>query len=94
MSNNLYATRIRRARLWMRRRQFVSDNLDCALTYAASFLKMCGEGPKHNRSMLFAQMWFTDCPCCLFYRGMAAGVTVCASLVAFAWIVWAIIYGV
>lgn len=68
-----YKTRIRRARKWLRVRQSVADALDTVLTAGAKYFKMCGEGPKHSWSILFAQLWFTDCPCCLFYRGMTFG---------------------
>lgn len=68
-----HTARIREARRKMRVRQSVAQVLDTFLTWAAAFFKMCGEGPKHGWSILFAQLWFTDCPCCLFYRGVTFG---------------------
>lgn len=68
-----HVSRLREARRKLRIRQSVAHVLDTALTWAAHRTKMCGEGAKHNWSILFAQLWFTDCPCCLFYRGVAFG---------------------
>lgn len=66
-------TRIRRARRKKRQRDAIRDVLDKFLTDASMHFKMCGEGPKNSWSILFAQLWFTDCPCCLFYRGVTFG---------------------
>lgn len=69
-----HVERIRAARRKHRIRQSVAHVIDTTLTTGAKLLKMCGEGPHHGWSILFAQLWFTDCPCCLFYRGVTLGI--------------------
>jgi hypothetical protein len=71
MANDIW--RIRRARRWTRRRAKLANFLDTLLTRASVPLHMCGEGKRHNWSVLFADLFFTMCPCCLFYRGVAVG---------------------
>lgn len=70
------ARRYRRAKRWRDRRAKLSEMIDTVLTAAAHKLHMCGQGKHHNWSVLFAQLWFTDCPCCLFYRGVTLGAVV------------------
>lgn len=70
----------RSAKRWLKLRIAISNVLDTALTRGAERLKMCGEGPRHGWSILFAQMWFTDCPCCLFYRGVTFGVSLSVAI--------------
>lgn len=36
-------------------------------------LGMCGHGEEGNAWVRFAERFFVDCPCCLFYRGIAVG---------------------
>ena len=37
-------------------------------------LGMCGHGKEGNRWVRFAEKFFIDCPCCLFWRGVTVGV--------------------
>lgn len=76
------AARVARARSSYRRRALIANFLDSTLTAGAKHLKMCGEGKHNGWSVLFAQMWFTDCPCCLFYRGAFFGLSLGAFIVA------------
>lgn len=71
---NELSSRINTARGYYRTRAFISGYIDSTLTAGAKHLRMCGEGKKNGWSVLFASMWFTDCPCCLFYRGATFGV--------------------
>jgi hypothetical protein len=47
--------------------------LDVYLTPLAARLRLCGAGPRHNFSVLLSTVFFTDCACCVFYRGVALG---------------------
>lgn len=76
--------RMKRARRFKRIHMRVSDVLDNYLEIGASFLKWCKHSDVHNHwSMLFAQLWFIDCPCCLFYRGVTFGIALSMSAAAF-----------
>jgi hypothetical protein len=80
MANDVW--RIRHARKWLRRRAKLANLIDAQLTRAAGRLHMCGEGKRHNWSVLFAELFFTDCPCCLFWRGVTVGALPVALLAA------------
>lgn len=79
--------RIQVARRKKRIRDEVQYRLDGLLTTVANQFNLCGNGPKNNWSILFANLWFTDCPCCLFYRGVAFGIVLAVGLLAAAWLV-------
>lgn len=74
--------RVRVARDNKRKRDRIANRLDAFLTWGAERLWMCGEGKKNNWSVLFSVMWFTDCPCCLFYRGVTFGLALALMLLA------------
>lgn len=57
----------------LQRRQRVHVMVDGFFTWGASSMALCGEGRKNNWSILFTDMIFTDCPCCLVFRGMFIG---------------------
>lgn len=54
----------------------VSTFVDEWMTWGASFLYMCTEGKHNNWSILFARVFYTECPCCNFYRGVTVGVVI------------------
>lgn len=58
----------------------VSDLADAVMTWCASFLGICESGKKVNWFVVFARMFYTECPCCLFYRGVTIGVMVTVAL--------------
>lgn len=72
--------RIQVARRKKRFRDKVQRVVDVTLTTVANQFNLCGNGPKNNWSILFADLFFTDCPCCLFYRGVALGLTIAGIL--------------
>lgn len=65
--------RYHHAKRWLYRRAVVATWIDDTMSAVAARLPLCGEGKKHNMSILFAQLFFTECPCCLFYRGVTVG---------------------
>lgn len=56
--------------------RFISDVADAVMTWTASFLGICESGKKVNWFVVFARMFYAECPCCLFYRGVTIGVMV------------------
>lgn len=78
-----YKTRLKKARRFKRRHDAIAAFLDKILEAGASKLRWCKHSPVHNHwSALFAQLWFIDCPCCLFYRGVTFGIAL-SIIVAF-----------
>lgn len=63
----------RRAKKRLMFRARIANVLDTVMTEFASHLHMCGEGKKNNWSILFAQIFYTECPCCNFFRGVSVG---------------------
>ena len=55
------------------RRAKVSEVLDRFMVWGSSFLALCGDGKRNNWSVLFAQLFYTECPCCIFWRGLSIG---------------------
>ena len=47
--------------------------IDAGLTAIADRLPFCGNGRRHNASVMFADLFWTDCNCCNFYRGVFVG---------------------
>lgn len=72
--------RIQVARRKTRFRKAVQRVVDATLTTVANQFNLCGNGPRNNWSILFANLFFTDCPCCLFYRGVAFGLILASIL--------------
>jgi hypothetical protein len=66
-------SRYRRALKLYNRRARIAVFLDRGLERVAKRLPLCGQGKRHNWSVLIAQMFMTDCWCCYFYRGVALG---------------------
>lgn len=49
-------------------------NIDQILTRAANLLGWCGkDGRRHTPTTQFADLFWVECNCCLFYRGVAVG---------------------
>lgn len=40
----------------------------------SKLLRLCGNGKKNNWSVRFADYFFVDCGCCLFWRGVMVGI--------------------
>lgn len=68
-NSNSYAERVRKARVWYRRRKAVERFIDGAFL----FLLFGYELPKNSRWILFAELFWTDCPICFWYRGAVFG---------------------
>ena len=89
-----HAERMQRARKFKKRHDAIAQRLDVILEWGASALKWCKHSPVHNHwSTLFAQLWFIDCPCCLFYRGVTFGIAL-SFTVAFVVAIGAYLIGV
>lgn len=71
--------RVRHARKWKRRRDFVHKLID-GLYYKLLFGY---ELPHNSRWSLFAELFWIECPVCLFWRGLSFGFF-CASALAIA----------
>lgn len=64
-----YVARMRRARVWYRRRKAVERFIDGAfITLLFGY-----ELPHNSRWILFAELFWTDCPICFWYRGAVFG---------------------
>lgn len=87
-----YKSRMKRARRFKRAHDRIANVLDYYLEKGASLLEWCGHARVHHHwSTLFAQLWFTDCPCCLFYRGVTFGIAFSMSAAAFIFGIWYLI---
>jgi hypothetical protein len=47
--------------------------IDACLTWLAMPLRLCGHGPDMGWSVRIAELFFTDCACCVFWRGVMVG---------------------
>jgi hypothetical protein len=63
--------RIRYARKWQRRRKAVQDMIDGFFVWLFGLFDY--ELPHNSRWSLFAELFWSDCPICFWYRGV--GVT-------------------
>ena len=43
------------------------------LEFISKTLGMCGNGPPNNLWVRFAELFFVNCPCCIFWRGFVVG---------------------
>lgn len=68
----------------------LSAKVDAFMTAASRPLGMCAEkwGDKFGKwnkfSRRFAKIFWTECPCCLFYRGMTIGAAFAAGIAVLA----------
>lgn len=77
----------RRAKAQYWKRAYIASILDSIMSFGASFLHICGEGKRNNWSVLLAQLFYTKCPCCLFYRGVTIGTILTVTLALLFWII-------
>lgn len=68
--------RIHRARFWKYMRDHTHRIIDGVFHVAL----MGYELPHHSRWILFVQMFWTDCPVCLFWRGATFGFLLASAL--------------
>lgn len=71
-----YAARVRRARIWYRRRKAIERFIDGTFL----FFLFGYELPHNSRWILFAELFWTDCPICFWYRGATFGFVLGAAL--------------
>lgn len=64
----------------MERRNALASRIDAIFTRGASVLRMCGDGKPHNWSILVADLFFVNCPCCLFWRGVFMGALITSAI--------------
>lgn len=57
-----------------------SNFVDYWMTWGASYLRMCGEGVKNNWATLVSRFFYTECHCCMFFRGVTVGAVLILSL--------------
>lgn len=63
------ADAVRKARVWLRRRKAVEAFIDGAFV----FFLFGYELPHNSRWILFAELFWSDCPICFWYRGAVFG---------------------
>jgi hypothetical protein len=73
-----------RAKRLLRLRRATAERIDAILTIGSQRLKLCGNGKRHNWSVLVSDVFFVNCACCLFWRGCAAGAAAGATVTALA----------
>lgn len=66
-------SRYRKAKAYRARHYRRAAMIDAGLTAIADRLPFCGNGRRHNASVMFADLFWTDCNCCNFYRGVFVG---------------------
>lgn len=55
-------------------------SLERVLERCSALLRMCGHGKDNNWSVRFADWFFVDCACCLFWRGVGVGISIMLAL--------------
>lgn len=73
----------KQAKRFRRKYYLWQSYVDRLFTWGSSRLGMCGDGVRHNWSVMFAELFFLQCPCCLFYRGVTIGAVLGLVLGAF-----------
>jgi len=63
-----HVKRIREARKWRRRRKAIEHFIDGAFTKFFNAINY--ELPHNSRWMLFAELFWSDCPICFWWRGV------------------------
>lgn len=61
--------RIRYARKWYRRRRWLRLRIDAFFWWALHGYEL----PHNSRWSLFAELFWIECPVCMFYRGASFG---------------------
>lgn len=61
--------RIRHARKWLRRRKWLQNRIDAFFWWALHGYEL----PRNSRWSLFAELFWIECPVCMFYRGASFG---------------------
>lgn len=75
----------RAAKVYRRRFKSVQSVIDRAFSFGADRLPLCGNGRRHNWSVMIADAFFVNCPCCIFWRGVVVGFGLCAATGALIW---------
>lgn len=72
----------RQAKKRLSRLGWIAEKIDRVLTKASMPLRMCGEGKRNNWSVMVSRVFYTECTCCLFWRGVTAGAFIAAAIAA------------
>lgn len=76
MQTNL--ERVRHARKWYRWRKLVRDRIDAFCWWLLHGYEL----PRNSRWSLFAELFWIECPVCLFYRGAVFGFLLATALLS------------
>jgi len=76
--NLTWRKRVQRARFWHHIRTHMHRVID-----GAFYVVLMGyEMPRHSKWILFAHMFWADCPVCFFWRGVTFGFLLASSIAA------------
>jgi hypothetical protein len=71
-------TRYQKVKRYKRAHVWLSKKIDAFFTWGSNPLPMCGNGKRHNWSVMLADLFFVGCACCIFYRGVIFGAALAA----------------
>lgn len=57
--------------------------MNAFLEWIAHKLGMCGHGKENNFWVRISELFFVDCPCCIFWRGFTTGFMLAIPVVVF-----------
>lgn len=68
-----YAERYRRAKAKLLKRHWLSRKIEYLYQWGTDLIYGPDGFKKHGFTHLFAELFFIDCPVCLFWRGLSVG---------------------